>query len=45
MNFTLTKEQQFVKQMVSEFALNEVKPLAAEIDVTERFPSETVEKM
>ena len=45
MNFTLTKEQEFVKQMVSEFALNEVKPLAAEIDVTERFPSETVEKM
>ncbi|MBZ9615059.1 acyl-CoA dehydrogenase [Clostridium estertheticum] len=45
MNFTLTKEQEFVKQMVSEFALNEVKPIAAEIDVTERFPSETVEKM
>ncbi len=45
MNFGLTKEQEFVKQMVSEFALNEVKPLAAEIDVTERFPSETVEKM
>ncbi|WAG46633.1 acyl-CoA dehydrogenase [Clostridium estertheticum] len=45
MNFTLTKEQEFVKQMVSEFALSEVKPLAAEIDVTERFPSETVEKM
>ncbi|MBW9146837.1 acyl-CoA dehydrogenase [Clostridium estertheticum] len=45
MNFALTKEQEFVKQMVSEFALNEVKPLAAEIDVTERFPSETVEKM
>ena len=45
MNFTLTKEQEFVKQMVSEFALNEVKPIAADIDVTERFPSETVEKM
>jgi len=45
MNFALTKEQEFVKQMVSEFALNEVKPIAADIDVTERFPSETVEKM
>jgi len=45
MNFTLTKEQEFVKQMVSEFALNEVKPIAAEIDVSQRFPSETVEKM
>lgn len=45
MNFTITKEQEFVKQMVKEFSENEVKPLAAEIDVTERFPMETVEKM
>ena len=45
MDFMLTKEQQFVKEMVREFAINEVKPLAAEIDETERFPMETVEKM
>ncbi len=45
MDFTLTKEQEFVKQMVSEFAENEVKPLAAEIDETERYPLETVKKM
>ncbi len=45
MNFALTKEQEFVKQMVREFAVKEVKPLAAEIDQTERFPMETVEKM
>jgi butyryl-CoA dehydrogenase len=45
MNFGLTKQQEFVKQMVREFAINEVKPLAAEIDQTERFPMETVEKM
>ena len=45
MNFTLTKEQEFVKQMVKEFTENEVKPIAAEIDETERFPMETVEKM
>ncbi|WPC42360.1 acyl-CoA dehydrogenase [Clostridium sp. JS66] len=45
MDFTLTKEQELVKQMVREFAENEVKPLAAEIDETERFPMETVEKM
>jgi butyryl-CoA dehydrogenase len=45
MNFSLTREQQLVKQMVREFAINEVKPLAAEIDETERFPKETVEKM
>ncbi|WP_411680563.1 acyl-CoA dehydrogenase [Clostridium thailandense] len=45
MNFTFTKEQQLVQQMVREFAEKEVKPLAAEIDETERFPMETVEKM
>ncbi|WP_411681728.1 acyl-CoA dehydrogenase [Clostridium thailandense] len=45
MNFTLTEEQELVKQMVREFAENEVKPLAAEIDETERFPMETVKKM
>ncbi|MFR1709651.1 MAG: acyl-CoA dehydrogenase [Clostridium sp.] len=45
MNFSLTKEQELVKQMVREFAINEVKPIAAEIDVTERFPMENVEKM
>ncbi|AKN33502.1 acyl-CoA dehydrogenase [Clostridium carboxidivorans P7] len=45
MDLTLTKEQEFVKQMVSEFAENEVKPLAAEIDETERYPLETVKKM
>jgi len=45
MDFTLTKEQEFVKQMVREFTLNEVAPIAAEIDRTERFPMETVEKM
>jgi len=45
MNFTLTKEQEFVKQMVREFTINEVEPIASEIDRTERFPTETVEKM
>ncbi|MGL5381395.1 acyl-CoA dehydrogenase [Clostridium sp.] len=45
MNFELTREQELVKQMVREFALNEVKPIAAEIDETERFPMENVEKM
>lgn len=45
MNFTLTREQELVRQMVREFAINEVKPIAAEIDETERFPMENVEKM
>ena len=45
MNFQLTREQELVKQMVREFAQNEVKPIAAEIDETERFPMENVKKM
>ncbi|GKX64826.1 acyl-CoA dehydrogenase [Inconstantimicrobium mannanitabidum] len=45
MNFKLTREQELVQQMVREFAVNEVKPIAAEIDETERFPMENVEKM
>ena len=45
MNFALTREQEFVKQMVREFAENEVKPIAAEIDKTEEFPMENVQKM
>ncbi|GCD08659.1 acyl-CoA dehydrogenase [Clostridium tagluense] len=45
MDFSLTKQQEFVKQMVREFTINEVEPIAAEIDRTERFPMETVEKM
>ncbi len=45
MNFQLTKEQEFVRKMVREFAINEVEPIAAEIDAEHRFPVETVEKM
>lgn len=45
MNFELTREQELVQQMVREFAVNEVKPIAAEIDETEEFPMENVKKM
>ena len=45
MDFELTREQQLVQQMVREFAVNEAKPIAAEIDETERFPMENVQKM
>lgn len=45
MNFQLTKEQEFVRKMVREFATNEVEPLAADVDKEHRFPEETVEKM
>ncbi len=45
MDFTLSKEQEMLRQLFRDFAQNEVKPLAAEIDEQERFPWETVEKM
>lgn len=45
MDFQLTNTQQLFKQMIREFAETEVKPLAAEVDETERFPMETVKKM
>ena len=45
MNFQPTKEQEFVRKMVREFAVNEVEPLAADIDKEHRFPVETGEKM
>ena len=45
MDFKLTREQELVQQMVREFAVNEVKPIAAEIDESEEFPMENVKKM
>jgi len=45
MDFHLTREQELIRKMLREFAENEVKPLAQEIDGEERFPMETVEKM
>ena len=45
MDFHLSKEQEMVRKMYRDFAENEVKPLAEEIDEEERFPMETVEKM
>lgn len=45
MNFELTKEQQMIKEMVRDFAKNEIAPYAAELDKSERFPIETFKKM
>ena len=45
MNFNLTREQEMVKRLMREFSEKEVKPIAAEIDESCRFPRETVEKM
>lgn len=45
MDFDLNKKQALSQKLFREFSLNEVKPLAAEIDEEERFPVETLEKM
>ncbi|NCB41439.1 MAG: acyl-CoA dehydrogenase [Clostridia bacterium] len=45
MNFQLTKEQEFVRKMVRDFAESEVEPIAADIDKEHRFPLENVAKM
>jgi len=45
MNFQLSKEHEMARQLFRQFAVNEVEPLAQEIDEQERFPVETVEKM
>lgn len=45
MDFNISKQEELFLQMIREFAENEIKPIAAEIDEEERFPVETVEKM
>lgn len=45
MDFKMDEMHADLVQMYREFAENEVKPLAAEIDREERFPEETVAKM
>ena len=45
MDFTLSKQHEMARQLFKDFAENEVKPLAQEVDETEVFPRGTVEKM
>ncbi len=45
MDFRLTKQQAMVQKLCREFAINEVEPIAAEIDAEERYPEETVQKL
>jgi alkylation response protein AidB-like acyl-CoA dehydrogenase len=44
-SFDLTEDQTMVREMVREFALKDVAPIAAEIDEHHRFPTETWEKI
>ncbi|MDO4284799.1 MAG: acyl-CoA dehydrogenase [Eubacteriales bacterium] len=45
MDFTLDKKHEMARRLFKEFAENEAKPLAQEVDEKEMFPRETVEKM
>ncbi len=45
MDFVLSKEHQMLRKMYRDFAENEVKPVAEEVDEKEMFPIETVKKM
>ena len=45
MDFTLDKKHEMATQLFKDFAENEVKPLAQEVDETEHFPEVNVAKM
>ena len=45
MNFHFTEEEQNLIEQIHEFAVNEVAPLAAELDEQERFPSEAFKRL
>ena len=45
MNFNLSEEQQLIQQNAREFALENVEPIAAELDKTGRYPAETIKKL
>ncbi len=45
MDFTLSKKHEMARTLFKEFAENEVKPLAQDVDENEQFPEETVAKM
>ncbi|HRZ65966.1 MAG TPA: acyl-CoA dehydrogenase [Spirochaetia bacterium] len=45
MDFQIDKEHRLLSQLFRDFAQNEVKPLAKEVDEEERFPAETLSKM
>jgi butyryl-CoA dehydrogenase len=45
MDFALSQDQKMVRDMVREFAVNELEPVAAEIDESREFPTATLKKM
>ncbi|WP_138159624.1 acyl-CoA dehydrogenase [Peptoniphilus catoniae] len=45
MDFTINKEHELLQEMYRSFAENEIKPFAKDIDSTEEFPRENLEKL
>ncbi|RLG71811.1 MAG: acyl-CoA dehydrogenase [Methanobacteriota archaeon] len=45
MDYTLTKEQEMIRDMVKEFAEKEIEPIAQEIDQKSIFPEKTIKKL
>ena len=45
MDFTLSEKHEMAQSLFREFAENEAKDIAQEVDETEKFPRETVDKM
>jgi len=45
MDFQLGEEQRMVRDMVRDFAAKEIAPRAAEVDRTEEFPADNIQKM
>lgn len=45
MDFYLSEEQKLVRDTARDFAENQVKPLAAELDATSRFPAELIPQL
>ncbi len=45
MDFVLDKKHEMARQLFQDFAENEVKPIAQDIDESHEFPEETVKKM
>src|SRR5260370_25978700 len=44
LDFTLTAEQQAIRELAHDFAVNEIRPVAAHHDETEEFPYAVVAK-
>jgi len=45
MDFQLTDEQRMVRDMVRDLATKEIAPRAAEVDKTEKYPADNIQKM